>query len=167
MVIAAAMVSAAMVAKGSPFSTSVISAVGISAPVITASTVSTVGITATVVFTLETFPVEATAVEISCIPSLKEWPVVSIVIIIPIVPVPGRVVIIRIPRELAFIDYAIVGGVAVGVGTGFLFHGIGFLVDGSRLLIDYRRRCHIDTRPMERESDVSVDIYLCIGLAGD
>jgi len=47
--------------------------------------------------------VKTTAVKISGIPSFKERPIVSIVIVIPIVTVPGRIVIISISGEFVFI----------------------------------------------------------------
>ncbi len=49
--------------------------------------------------------VKTTTGKISGIPSLKERPIMGIVIVIPIVTIPGRIVVIRIPREIGFTHY--------------------------------------------------------------
>jgi hypothetical protein len=99
-----------------------------------------IGITATVVFALKTTSVKATAVEISCIPSLEKRPVVGIVGIIPIVAVPDRVIVVCIPGELSCKGYSIAIGISIiGIGIGALVCGIWLLVDGGRLLIDGSR----------------------------
>jgi hypothetical protein len=52
---------------------------------------------------------------------------VGIIVIIPVVAVPGGKVVIQIPGELVFIDDAIAAGIAVSVGIHILI-GIRVLV---------------------------------------
>jgi hypothetical protein len=74
-----------------------ISAIGIATPAITGR-----GPTATIITLAKPTIVKTTAVKISVIPSFKERPIVSIVIVIPVVTVPGRIVIISKSREISF-----------------------------------------------------------------
>lgn len=134
---------------------------------ISAISISAVGISATVVIALKTPPVEATAVEIPRIPSFKERPVVGIVAVIPVVPVPGWVVIVRIPRKFVLIDYTVAGGIAVRIGIDLLVRRIGFLVDSRRRLVNHRRWRYINTRPAKRKPEMCVHIYLRIAPGGD
>jgi hypothetical protein len=122
-----------------------------------------IGITATVVFALKTTSVKATAVEISCIPTLEKRPVVGIVGIIPIVTVPDRVIVVCISRELSCEGYAIAVGIPVWVGIGALVCGIGLLVDGSRLLIG-RLRLLIGRRSRLLINRIG---FLCIAPSGN
>jgi hypothetical protein len=110
-----------------------ISTIGITT---TIGVTATISITATVVFALKTTSVKATAVEISCIPSLEKRLVVGIVGIIPKVTVPDRVIVVCIPGELSCKGYSIAIGISIiGIGIGALVCGIRLLVDGGRLLI--------------------------------
>jgi hypothetical protein len=72
----------------------------------TTTTITGRGPTASTVPTTKATIVKTTAVKISGIPSFKERAIVSIVIVIPVVTVPGRIVIINISGELVFIHYA-------------------------------------------------------------
>ena len=138
-----------------------ISTIGITT---TIGVAATIGITATVVFALKTTSVKATAVEISCIPTLEKRPVVGIVGIIPIVAVPNRVIVICIPGELSCKGYSIAIGISIiGVGIGALVCGIGLLVDGGRLLIR-RLRLLIGRRSRLLINRIG---FLCIAPGGD
>ena len=125
---------------------------------------SAISITATIVFALKTTSVKATAVEISCIPTLEKRPVVGIVGIIPIVAVPDRVIVVCIPGELSCKGYSIAIGISIiGVGIGALVCGIGLLVDGGRLLIR-RLRLLIGRRSRLLINRIG---FLCIAPGGD
>jgi hypothetical protein len=65
---------------------------------ITAIDVST-GITGIAKSGAEACPIKPSAVKISGIGPFKEGPVMGVVIVVPIVAIPGRVVIVRIARE--------------------------------------------------------------------
>jgi len=125
---------------------------------------SAISMTATIVFALKTTSVKATAVEISCIPTLEKRPVVGIVGIIPIVAVPDRVIVVCIPGELSCKGYSIAIGISIiGVGIGALVCGIGLLVDGGRLLIR-RLRLLIGRRSRLLINRIG---FLCIAPGGD
>jgi len=96
-----------------------------------------ISIPASVVFALKTPPIKATAIEISGIPSFEKRPIVGIVGIIPIVTVPDRIVVVRIPGELSCKGYTVAVGIpVVGVGVGALICRIGLLIYRSGSLVN-------------------------------
>src|SRR6185312_15286066 len=116
----------------------------------------------------ETGAVKPAADKERSISVFEEGAIVGIIVIIPIVPVPGGEVIIEISGEFVFIDDAIAAGIAIRVGIHILsgvrvLVSIGVLVrrilisrvrrsvSGSRgcisrrrSAIDHRGRCYID-----------------------
>ena len=91
---------------------------------------ASVGVSATIVFALKTTSVKATAVEISGIPSFEKRPIVGIVGVVPIVAVPDRVVVVRIPGELSLKGYTVAIGIPIiGVGIGLLVRRTEMRVD--------------------------------------
>ncbi len=95
--------------------------------------------------------VETTAVEITGIPSLKKRPIVGIVIVILVVPIPGRIVIISIPGKFIFICYCS-GGIGVSIYIGILAHW---------------RRCRIDGPYRKGKTNTCIHIYLRVALRGN
>jgi len=100
------------------------------------------------------------------ISAFKEGAIVGIIVIIPIVPVPGRKVIVEIPGKIVFIDDAIAAGIAIGVGIHILsgirilvrigiLVGIGILI--SRILVGRVRRCISGSRCSIRRSRSAID----------
>jgi hypothetical protein len=114
----------------------------------TTSPISGPGPAAAIVSLAEPAIVKTTAVKISGIPSFKKWPIVGIVIVIPVVTVPGRIVIINITGEFVFIPYR-----AGSVGIS-----IWILVNGRRRRI---YRPHRDGK-----SNMRIHVYLRVALDG-
>jgi hypothetical protein len=147
-----------------------VSTTGISMVRVSTIRVSDTGISTTIALAKETSAVEASAVEIAGISPFKERAVMGVVPVIPIVAVPGREVVIRIPGELVFIDHAIAAGITVRVDIcalvviGFL---VRFLIDRRRRSVDHGRRRYINAGPAEGEPEMRVYIYLCIAFFGD
>lgn len=117
------------------------------------------------------------------ISAFKEGTIVGIIVIIPVMAVPGRKVVIQIPGELVFIDNPIAAGIAVRVRIHILIGirvlvGVGILVsirilvhwgrrsvDRSRSAIDNRRGRYINAGAPKTQ--MSIYIYLRITFAGD
>jgi hypothetical protein len=76
----------------------------------------------------EACPVKPSAVKISGIGSFKEGPIVGVVIVVPVVTIPGRVVIISVAREFVLEIYA-----RRHDDRG---RGIFILVNGRRFCVD-------------------------------
>ncbi len=124
--------------------TAIKATIGIPSPYKTTSTIAR-GITTTVSPTEPTI-IKTTAVEITGIPSFKERPVVSIVIVIPVVTVPGRIVVIGITGEIIFISYR-VGIVSISI----------------RILAHWRRR-RIYRPNGNGKTNMRIHIYLRVAL---
>jgi len=118
--------------------------IGIATPPITG-----LGPTAPIITLAKATIVETTAVKISGIPSFKERPIVSIVIVIPVVTVPGRIVIISIAGEFIFIRHC----------AGRIRISIRILVHGRR------RRIY---RPYRNgKTNTRIHIYLRVTFDGN
>jgi hypothetical protein len=157
----------------------------------TAGVASTLIATITVTKTCadETGAVKPAADKERSISVFEEGAIVGIIVIIPIVPVPGGEVIIEISGEFVFIDDAIAAGIAIRVGIHILsgvrvLVSIGVLVrrilisrvrrsvSGSRgcisrrrSAIDHRGRCYIDAGAAK--ADPGAYIYLGVSLGSD
>jgi hypothetical protein len=115
----------------------------------TTSPISGPAPTAAIVSLAEPTIVKTTAIKISGIPSFEKWPIVGIIIVIPVVTVPGRIVIISISREFVFIPYR-----AGSVGIS-----IWILVNGRRRRI---YRPHRDGK-----ANMRIHVYLRVALDGN
>src|ERR1700743_1290020 len=108
--------------------------------------ISMTSISTVELFAFETFVFEAAMVEISYILSFKIGTIVFIVEPVPKVPVPGRVIIVRIAGKLGCI-------ICVVVNHG----GGGGINDGSG----------INTYARNAQAYMSADIYLGVAFTGD
>jgi hypothetical protein len=86
----------------------------------TTSPITRLGKAATIIGLAKPAIVKTTTVKISGIPSFKERPIVSIVIVIPIVTVPGRIIIISISGEFVIIRHR---AGSIGISIRILVHG--------------------------------------------
>ena len=111
--------------------------------------ISGLGPTATIIPLAKPAIVKTAAVKVPRIPSFKKRPVVGIVIVIPVVTVPGRIVIIRISGELVFIGNR-AGG--VGISIWILVHG---------------RRRHIYRPHRDGKTNMRIHVYLRVAPDGN
>ena len=127
-----------------PKTTVHITAIGESTPPI-----SGLGPTATIIPLSKPTIVKTAAVKVARIPSFKKRPVVGIVIVIPVVTVPGRIVIISISGELVFIGNR---AGSVGISIWILVH---------------RRRRHIYRPYRDGKTNMRIHVYLRVTLDGN
>jgi hypothetical protein len=115
----------------------------------TTSPITRLGKAATIIGLAKPAIVKTTTVKISGIPSFKERPIVSIVIVILVVTVPGRIVIISIAGEFVFIRYR----------AGRISIPIRVLVHGRR------RRIY---RPYRNgKTNMCIHVYLSVAFDGN
>ena len=105
--------------------------------------------TATIIPLAKPAIVKTAAVKVPRIPSFKKWPVVGIVIVIPVVTVPGRIVIISISGELVFIGNR---AGSVGISIWILVH---------------RRRRRIYRPYRDGKTNMRIHVYLRVALDGN
>ena len=120
---------------------------------ITPVDISAIAISVAKPATLKPGAVKPSAIKISGIGSFKERPIMGIVIVVPIVAIPSRIVIICIARKFVFEICAV-------YCSGRIF----ILINGCRLLIDHRWWGNIYPGTAVGEADAGIDIDL--GLAG-
>ena len=83
---------------------------------------------------------------------------------VPIVAIPGRIVIINITRVLGFTNIG--GGIVPAIGRGLVIDRCRLVINRGRLLIYGSRsgvnrgRCNIHPRTGDTKADVRVYIYL-------
>jgi hypothetical protein len=104
----------------------------------------------------EAGPVKPSAVKIPGIGPFKERPVMGVIIVVPIVTIPGRVVIISITRKFIF-------EISACDGSGCIF----ILVDRCGLLIDHWWWGNIYPGTVEGEANAGIDIDLGLTTGSD
>jgi hypothetical protein len=110
--------------------------------------------------------IEASAIKISGIGSFKERPIMGIVPIVPIVTIPGRIIIVCVARK--FICEISIGYHAGG-GSIFVLGSRCILIfrNRNRLLVHNRRRSNIYPRTPERYAYAGIDIDLTVAGSSD
>jgi hypothetical protein len=115
----------------------------------TTSPITALGPTPAVIGLAKPAIVKTTTVKISGIPSFKERPIVSIVIVIPIVTVPGRIIIISISGEFVIIR-----------------HRAGCIGIPIRVLV-YGRRRRIYRPYRNGKTNMCIHVYLSVAFDGN